>query len=83
RRKEGTSEPETSEVKTSEVETVAVIETTAAVEQQKQTAKEISELEEKTEVASIAEAPEFNQPIEQNRVPRVLPIVQQTPSSKD
>lgn len=75
RRKEGTSElPKAAETA---VETVAVIETVSAVEESE---REISEIEEKVEVAPVPEVSEApgNEPIKQESSRKVLPIVQQS-----
>lgn len=75
RRKEGTSElPKAAETA---VETVAVIETVSAVEESE---REISEIEEKVEVAPVPEVSEApgNEPIKQEPSRKVLPIVQQS-----
>lgn len=75
RRKEGTSElPKAAETA---VETVAVIETVSAVEELE---REISEIEEKVEVAPVPEVSEApgNEPIKQEPSRKVLPIVQQS-----
>lgn len=75
RRKEGTSElPKAAETA---AETVAVIETVSAVEELE---REISEIEEKVEVAPVPEVSEApgNEPIKQEPSRKVLPIVQQS-----
>lgn len=58
----------TSELETLEQESVGVMEIT--------TTAEINKIEEQAEVTQ-------SQPVEQNRTPKVLPIVQQTPSNQD